>query len=147
MTDIGFTGTRDGMSDHQKEGLLKLIMSMDVRTFHHGDCVGADAEAHDIVCPYAPIIIHPPSNSKMRAYKDTSGAPGALKPLGALKPSKVLEPKDYIARNHDIVDSTTVLIATPQGGPSSESSPSAKRSGTWATIRYARLMGRTVHIL
>src|SRR5258706_311318 len=42
----------------------------------------------------------------------------------------MLPAKDYIARNHDIVDDTDILYACPDG-------PEKVRSGTWATIRYA----------
>ena len=47
-------------------------------------------------------------------------------------------PKDYLERNHDIVDETDMLIATP--GEEQE----VQRSGTWATIRYARKQKRTI---
>jgi hypothetical protein len=39
--------------------------------------------------------------------------------------------KSYLDRNHDIVDSCSILLALPTG---QEILP----SGTWATIRYAR---------
>ena len=131
-SSIGFTGSRNGMTPLQKDKLRKLVGSLQsLQSFHHGDCKGADAEAHDIItelCPNVSIIIHPPSNDKMRAYKKGT----------------VLQPKDYIARNHDIVDSTSIMIATPQ---EAESDPRSQRSGTWATIRYARRLGRPIHIL
>ena len=131
---VGFTGTRNGMSSSQMQSFRKLVaelMNID-SSFHHGDCIGADAEAHDIVLSIIPdisIVIHPPSKGTMRAYKDQG---------------HVLPPKDYIARNHNIVDSTSVLIAAPS---SAEHDPASKRSGTWATIRYARSKGKKIYIL
>jgi hypothetical protein len=42
------------------------------------------------------------------------------------------EPKGYLDRDHDIVDMSYLLIATPQ------TFDEQTRSGTWATVRYAR---------
>lgn len=90
--------------------------------FRHGDCVGSDAESHDIVVPIGySIIIHPPSNPKLRAYK-----------TGALF---VMPPKDYHARNRDIVDPSERMIFTPD-------TPEYRiKSGTWYTWKYARERG------
>lgn len=68
---IGFTGTRDVLTDQQKQSLIQLLAEYRPAEFHHGDCVGADAEVHAIVqryCTMARIIIHPPSNLAMRAF-------------------------------------------------------------------------------
>ena len=46
---IGFTGSRTGMSDKQKEGLVIKLQEFSFSEFHHGDCKGADEEAHAIV--------------------------------------------------------------------------------------------------
>ena len=45
-------------------------------------------------------------------------------------------PKKPLIRNRDIVRETAVLIATP------EQTIEQLRSGTWATVRYARKMNR-----
>ena len=49
--------------------------------------------------------------------------------------------KDYLVRNHDIVDVCDVLVATP--GQKEEQI----RSGTWATIRYARKIRKQIIIV
>ena len=50
---VGFTGTQIGMSPLQKKTFTKLIKFLladnKITSFHHGDCVGADADAHNIV--------------------------------------------------------------------------------------------------
>ena len=46
---IGFTGTQNGMSEKQKKVLFNLIESFPYAEYHHGDCIGADANFHTIV--------------------------------------------------------------------------------------------------
>lgn len=123
---VGFTGTQRGMTAQQKVSLLTWLANRRGE-FHHGDCIGADAEAHDIAegLFWTPII-HPPSNPSKRAWK---------------KAPDIRKPKPYIERNHDIVDETEELIATP--GEDTEQ----LRSGTWATVRYARKQRRMVTII
>lgn len=119
MIRVGFTGTQQGMTDEQKArvDLLLAELTHDAVEFHHGDCVGADEEAHDIADNHSvDIVIHPPDNDSKRAFC-TGG--------------EVMEPKPYLERNRAIVDATSILIACPNGSE-------RMRSGTWATVRYAR---------
>jgi hypothetical protein len=127
---IGFTGTQQGMSDRQKRQLAALLTSLKGTEFHHGDCIGADEEADGIAAQLGlRIVIHPPDNMSKRAFRTRW-------------PNRVeREPLPYLERNHHIVDETEVLIA----GPKSEQEE--LRSGTWATVRYARKLGRTIRIL
>ena len=129
---IGFTGTREGMSEHQKETLRMVltaaVLQGDAVYFHHGDCKGADAEAHDIALAVGcEVIIHPPRKRIMRAY--CQGA------------REVLPPQEYLERDRCIVDSTIGLIGAPK------SNKEEQRSGTWYTIRYARKMNKRVILL
>ena len=67
---IGFTGTRAGMTDEQKLVFTGWIITNDPYEFHHGDCKGADEEAHNIVrvkINRCRMIGHPPDNDKQRA--------------------------------------------------------------------------------
>jgi hypothetical protein len=126
---FGFTGTRQGMTEAQKAALRSFLQGGSGE-LHHGDCIGADAEAHGIAmdCGYLPII-HPPSDYSHRAWCEA--------PRHLMKTEKT-----HFARNRDIVDETTCLIATPA---QPEEQP---RGGTWYTIRYARKRGKpTVLIL
>jgi hypothetical protein len=67
---IGITGTKKGMSTNQKISLCLLFEDFDIiDEFHHGDCIGADAEAHDILDGNVYIVVHPPTIPKYRAYK------------------------------------------------------------------------------
>ena len=129
---IGFTGTREGMTEHQKETLRMVLTAAalqgDPVIIHHGDCKGADAEAHEIALAVGcEVIIHPPRKRIMRAY--CQGA------------REILPPEDYLERDRCIVDSCIGMIAAPK------SDKEEKRSGTWYTVRYARKMNKSVILL
>jgi hypothetical protein len=124
---LGMTGSRMGMTDNAKLRLKYFLNENNISEAHHGDCIGADNEFHDIITEYnIQSVIHPPTNNKARAF-----CSGTI----------ILPEKDYIPRNHDIVDSTDLLIAFPS------STTEEQRSGTWATIRYARKIGKQVFII
>lgn len=125
---IGFTGTQTGMCKAQKkmfyEIMTEFMRGEDKPTeFHHGDCIGADAEAHDIMTLFdgVDIIIHPPENDKKRAF---------CKPY-----ARRAHPKPYLERNRRIVDSVDLLIVAPK------EQEETLRSGTWSTYRYAKRTG------
>ncbi len=130
---IGFTGTQRGMTKKQLVAFRDLIAARsfdhgDDLEFHHGDCIGADAQAHDIVDTLGHhIVIHPPSDGSKRARCAGDDV-------------TVLDPLPYLIRNKNIVDATTMLVATPGG-------IETLRSGTWSTVRYARKLGRRIHII
>jgi len=131
VNNIGFTGTEKGMTERQKNSLyftLLLHIFGGKVAFHHGDCVGSDSEAHNIAHSLGyKIIIPPPHNSKKRAY--CKGADG------------VRFAKEYLQRNHDIVDESDILIACPA------EQKEILRSGVWATVRYARKKGKRVQVI
>lgn len=131
MRKIGFTGTRHGMTKEQIDSIKRFFSSISFQELHHGDCVGSDKEAHEIVEEYRSsshkdikIVGHPPKFSKFRAK---------------CKCDLVLPPKDYLTRNHDIVDNTDIIVATPD-------TKERIHSGTWSTIRYARIRNKKVYI-
>ncbi|MFG1399852.1 hypothetical protein [Roseixanthobacter pseudopolyaromaticivorans] len=119
---IGFTGTREGMTKVQADKVaLHIAQAVE---WHHGQCVGADAQTHAIARDLmVPIVLHPPDNAALLA-----DCPGAY---------ATRDPRPYLDRNRDIVDETDGLVAAPHG-------PEVIKSGTWATIRYARGRGRKV---
>jgi len=119
---VGFTGTRMGMTLHQKSEFVKLIQSVPITKFVHGGCRGADEQARDLIlmhCPYVELICLPGDESQLEAN------------MGILR-QRVHRPKPYLSRNKEIVDSCDLLIASPLA------SIEQLRSGTWSTIRYAR---------
>lgn len=124
---VGFTGSREGMTEAQKATVARLLAELQPKQARHGDCVGADADFHELARQTtAKVIIHPPSNDSARA-----GCIG----------DQILDEKPYLQRNKDIVDNSTVMIATPN------TAQEQQRSGTWSTIRYARKSGKKLYVV
>lgn len=131
MRKLGFTGTRRTLKKLQLIALGVYFHHQygdEHIELHHGDCVGGDETAHILVasCPWCRTHIHPPKAAVYRAFCDGD---------------KVYEQKEYLERNHDIVRATDMLIATPK------EFEEVLRSGTWATIRFARKVGKDVVII
>ena len=129
MLHVGFTGTRRGMNTRQELTVQRVLDRLGaVTAFHHGDCIGADYQAHEIAAMLdIPIVIHPPIDSSRRAF---------------CAAATVSEPLPYRGRNRAIVDASRVLIAVPY-----EARGSVPRSGTWSTVRYAVKRGVTVIVI
>ena len=125
---VGFTGTRYGMSERQKEAFRIGLESVTLYEFHHGSCQGADVEAARIVREVKPdclIVAHPGPDGD--PHRELSGVDDVT-----------TAPKTHFARNRDIVNQTDMLAATPlQDEPQS-------RGGTWYTIGYAQKSGKGV---
>ena len=131
---VGITGTRKGVSEKRIDKLFAFLErkgAVAKVTLHHGDCVGADAQAHDTAVSLGlRIAIHPPEDGKLRAHRNH------------WRVAPYNKPKPYMERNRDIVDQSDVLVALPDDPDNEE-----KRSGTWATVRYARKQGVKVVII
>jgi hypothetical protein len=127
---IGFTGTREGLTDTQHLKLWEAIKRSGAKKAHHGCAIGADEEfallAGSGLDPGRVIVGHPsniPSQTSARA----------LSVCDEVKPAR--PPLD---RNEDIVDACDVLFACPAGPLE------IMRSGTWATVRHARKRGKPI---
>ena len=127
MVRIGFTGSQRGMTELQRAALEALLADKATSEFHHGDCIGADAQAHDLaVAMLCEPVIHPPINESKRAFKSAK---------------RICPARRYLARNKEIVRESDLLIATP--GEAIEQ----LRSGTWSTVRFARKLGKPVFVI
>lgn len=128
---VGFTGTQHGMSELQLAAFSReLSYPQVIDEFHHGDCIGADAEAAEIADNLRYYIVcHPPDIPRKRAYyKHRRG--------------DYMSPLPYMVRNEAIVAVATEMMAAPSG--LERDNP---RSGTWATIRRARARGIPVKVI
>lgn len=127
---LGFTGTREGMTDVQRERVAQLLFDERPAVVHHGDCVGADSQFHDsaLLLPVPPRIeTHPCTLTKFRAYRKAD----VVHPV---KPPR--------NRNQDIARSSDHLIAAPLMMPAL-----SPFSGTWQTVRFMLGFKKTVTVV
>jgi hypothetical protein len=130
---IGFTGTQLGMTADQRDTLRRLLRNWSFEVvpaykFHHGDCIGADAEAVPIARGFGyRIVRHPPVDTRKQAfaYFDETELP-----------------EGYLERNQAIVDISDRLIVCPQ------QFDEIQRSGTWSTYRrMKRKPGYVIYLI
>lgn len=136
LLDLGFTATRGSLTKAQAAAVRLPLCA--AKTVRHGDCRGGDAHIHRLTLiekrartdpedtPLR-IIIHPGDLPFMRAH---CGSWDEIHPE-----------KRCLDRNHDIVDACDMLVALPKEGQEQ------LRSGTWATIRYARKQKKLMMII
>ena len=125
MRRIGITGRPSEPTRSQVDALHTLLVTERGSSLHHGDCVGGDETAHFIAGDYGLWrVVHPPTNDRARAF--CAG-------------EEERAPAPYLVRNRAIVDATEVLICLPAGPERS-----FPRAGEWATVRYARKLGRPI---
>lgn len=125
---LGFTGTRKGMSAPQWVALRAVLAAGAWGEFHHGDCVGADQDAHALarLLRGLRIVVHPPNRERGRAH---------------CKGDEDCPPLPHLKRNAAIVRAADRLFAAPAG-------PERMRgSGTWQCIREAGRQGKPVLIV
>jgi len=120
MRRLGITATRNGLSEAQREAFAKIVKEYQPDEFHHGDCVGGDADGvaivREIMGDRCKIVCHPPIKDDVRAFV----------------PSDIThEPFSYFKRNRNIVDAVDFLF----GGPPCWNPRNV--GGTWYTINYA----------
>ena len=142
---IGFTGTKMGMTSEQRDSLMntleELFVDVTILEFHHGVCKGADYEAEQeaiwaflkVSKPYSDLTIHRHLPINTRHVEEV--------PLVTGIEYKDWEPEEYLDRNHTVVDESNILIATPM------QFVEVVRSGTWATVRYARKQDKRIIII
>lgn len=119
---VGFTGTQQGMTEAQKRTVQNLLVDWRATELHHGDCIGADAQAHAIAKSLKlRVVLHPPTYMSKRAF---------------CVADEERQPLPYLDRNGEIVLETERLIAAPK------EYEEQLRSGTWATVRRARKQRR-----
>lgn len=135
--EIGFTGTQEGLTDQQKRTLEERVgrfyLDGPFGIVHHGMCVGADTQFHAIIrtlLAHVKIIGHP-------GFKE--GHPKrAILDVDEIMPVPKGGP---LARNVDIAVESDWLFACPK------EMKEVLRSGTWATVRYARKAEHSLTII
>lgn len=132
---LGFTGTRTGMTAAQRAALPQVVATLPDLVLH-GGAKGADAQFHAWVAPlYKPVLpqieVYPGESVRWTHWNYASFS-GSL--------FKVHPTSEPLARNKAIVSRCDHLLACPDG-------PERTRSGTWATVRYARKAGKPMTII
>jgi len=122
------------MTEEQKNSLIQLLVTVAWRStvIHHGGCIGADAEFDDMARKlhyFDHAVVHPCILVDKWAFIPTTDN------------DYILTVKPPLVRNQDIVEDSDVVIATPK------EDHETLRSGTWATIRYARKAGKPLCII
>jgi hypothetical protein len=123
---VAFTATRGELTLRQASSLREVIIMLRPTHAHLGDCIGGDTRIHvllrglnmsvwaDSPCK---LIGHPPVPSNFRAF---------------LTYDEERPPLPYLERNEAMVNESVILVAAPA------QEQEILRSGTWATVRYAR---------
>lgn len=119
---VGVTGARRGATLQQRHALARVLLTHNATKLVHGGAKGADTQAHIL----AQVL-----------EVDIAVYPGPDTDLGHLEtPYAEAFRQPYLQRNRDIVDHCDILVAMPT------TEHEVQRSGTWATVRYARKVGR-----
>lgn len=125
---VGFTGTRAGMTDGQREVVSNLLMVHNVTFAVHGKCIGADTDFHGLVGAHSDLTW-----IKIR--------PGPIKEMqGNCVGHEELPPEPHFKRNRAIVDDADLMFATP--ATTFETS-----GGTWYTINYTKKVKKPLIII
>lgn len=128
---VGVTATRYGLTAPQVLTAADRLMAWrdqrGARELHHGDCIGGDEEVAEIARDLGyRLVCHPPASRRFRAF---------------VKSDEYRPPAPYLTRNHNVVDTVHGMLALPSGDVEQ------LRSGTWATVRYARKVGRPLVVV
>jgi predicted Rossmann fold nucleotide-binding protein DprA/Smf involved in DNA uptake len=124
---IAFSGARKGLTAKQYHALRLLVEGKPAWVeVCHGDAFGADEMWHGIAhAAGRTVTIYPCTLTDQRAY---------------CRAENIKEPAPPLERNRAMVDACRGLVACPSGEEHA-------RSGTWATIRYARTQGRPIVVV
>jgi predicted Rossmann fold nucleotide-binding protein DprA/Smf involved in DNA uptake len=114
------------MTTAQHSAFARRLYAREWSLFVHGGAIGADEMAHFIALGRVPVHVRPCDIRDQQGF-----CPGA---------AMVYPERPPLLRNVDIVDACAVLVACPSGAEH-------RKSGTWATVRYARQVGREVVIV
>jgi hypothetical protein len=95
------------------------VLPPEVGRLHHGMCYGSDDQASRIAARLGWYTIGHPGYGKAGTANFHGHA------------DRILDAFPYLTRNQHIVEAADLVIATPSGAE-------VVRSGTWATVRYAR---------
>jgi hypothetical protein len=116
------------------DAVLECLGEFGRVTLHHGDCVGADEEAHRLARRRGARVEVHPGRGMTSSY--------LVPDLRARCEGDVVHPVlTHFHRNRRIVDLSDVVVAAPREAVRQH------RGGTWYTISYAEQRGKTLAVL
>lgn len=128
MFTVGVTASRYGLTSKQRAYLRSRLAELITEhgkegvELHHGWCVGGDEQACVIAGQMGVrLVAHPASGVDARW-------------MSGLLVDEVRAARPPLIRNRHIVNETELLLAFPR------QPVEQLRSGTWSTVRYARLL-------
>ena len=136
---VGVTGTRKGMRQAQITAFFKFVQDNEIEEFHHGDCVGVDDEAANIVFAektQSGIACH-----IHRRPGPDDGLHRASNQLHIASGGRDYPEKTHFARNRDIVNACDLLVVIPLDDSRQP------HGGTWYTYDYAVKRGKQVVVI
>lgn len=115
---VAVTGTERGATEAQLDALGDLLLYARAEWLHHGDCLGADAQAHGVARSLGlRVYVHPPEAASRRAWCSGDSSE---------------RPAPYLVRDRMLVSRVGLLVALPLGVLHGRC-----REGTCATARQA----------
>jgi hypothetical protein len=126
---LGFTGTRKGLSKAQRSALPYALCAIRADQVIHGGAMGADTE-FGTWTGSVEVVIYPASAERYEYWRCVQSPWLTINP--PIKP---------LVRNVIIANRCDHLLACPA------EMVEQQRSGTWATVRYARKAGKPITLL
>jgi hypothetical protein len=97
---LGMTGNRKGISAPAMETLVNWLddEGVTMTEVHHGDCVGADKEFHDLISSRTgvKVVVHPPDNTAMRSFSEPRESRDGLGAIEIRAPKSYVPPPDFV---------------------------------------------------
>lgn len=130
---VGITGTVNGATSVQESTAHDLLHSFSFDTIIHGDAIGFDAQMHAVALEKREmdgsfgkprIEVYPADFDDKRAFCEGADV--------------IHDPMPPLQRNRLIAARCDLLIAGPM------TAEEYLRSGTWATVRYARQLKKLI---
>lgn len=123
---LGFTATQRGLTAEQRGQVRLIIATTRPSAVVHGGCVGGDDEIDQVAEELGvDRVVFPSTIVSKRISTEVLRSRNRSRVM-------IMAPRPPLERNPLIVDASHRMVACP--GETQEKT----RSGTWATIRYAR---------
>lgn len=133
MRSLVVTATQRGLTKEQRLAAANFFIRDDVQfdleVFRHGGCIGGDEELEYLASSLTEALIICHRGDTPEKWAD------------ARYSHEFVDPLPNLERNHEMVDDAEHLLACT--GEAFE----VQRSGTWATIRYARKQGKPITLI